>query len=450
MTSALRIDRLTLSNFRCFEKFTVDLHPDLTVLVAENGQGKTAVLEAIRIALGLFVDTIAGTRQARVFSLSDVRTVRDEGDKMREVFPTEFAAEGDFDGQSIHWSRALNHSAVRPRTTTRKAEALRQVAQHLRDQLEEYRNEGGDQVPILPLVAFYGTNRLWREHRLSGREIATGLTGITRTSGYSGCLSSSSSLRGIVEWYEVMMSEASGWVPFKVVPLLAGVERAMRVVLEPTGWGKLHWDRRELLVEHAEQGRLPLTSLSDGVRTMIALVMDIARRCVSLNPHLSEDAPLKTPGVLLIDEVDMHLHPAWQQRVVELLQEAFPALQMILTTHSPQVLSTVDAESIRMIRLIDGHATIRKPRFQTRGVESADILAKIMNVDPVPQVEQARWLNDYRAMMQTDEHESLDGKKLWIKLVEHFGEDHPVLSEIDTLRRLQQFKQANKISPTTL
>ena len=96
------------------------------------------------------------------------------------------------------------------------------------------------------------------------------------------------------------------------------------------------------MVEHPEYGRLPLSSLSDGVRNMIALIADIAHRCARLNPHLSEEAARQTPGVLLIDEVDMHLHPRWQQLVVDLLRKAFPSLQIILSTHSPHVLSTVE------------------------------------------------------------------------------------------------------------
>jgi hypothetical protein len=68
-----------------------------------------------------------------------------------------------------------------------------------------------------------------------------------------------------------------------------------------------------------------------------------------------------------------------------------------------------------------------------------------MDVDPVPQVEQARWLTDYRAMVQESEYESPDARGLWNKLVSHFGENHPVLIEVDTLRRLQDFKRANKL-----
>jgi predicted ATP-binding protein involved in virulence len=126
---------------------------------------------------------------------------------------------------------------------------------------------------------------------------------------------------------------------------------------------------------------------------MIALIADIARRCASLNPHLGEEAATRTPGVLLIDEVDMHLHPRWQQLVIDLLRQTFPCLQMILSTHSPHVLSTVDKESIRVIRLRDSRGLVETPKFQTRGVQSADVLASIMEVDPTPQLREAQlWL----------------------------------------------------------
>ena len=184
-------------------------------------------------------------------------------------------------------------------------------------------------------------------------------------SGYTDCLSSSSSFKGMVAWYENKWNETRdprfSTELSKNLPLLAAVQKATRVVLEPTGWCELDWDfeKKSLVVGHRDYGRLPLSALSDGVRNMVALIADIARRCASLNPHLSEEAAQLTPGVLLIDEVDMHLHPRWQQLIVDLLRKAFPAMQMILTTHSPHVLSTVDKESIRVIRLQDGRGLDR-------------------------------------------------------------------------------------------
>src|SRR5687767_14906297 len=103
----LRLECLSLRNFRCFAECSLDLHPQLTVLVAENGHGKTAVLDAIRIALGLFVDTVSGTRQRADFRPTDVRLVREPSGAMSPELPTEFVADGYVAGQPIHWSRAL-------------------------------------------------------------------------------------------------------------------------------------------------------------------------------------------------------------------------------------------------------------------------------------------------------------------------------------------------------
>jgi predicted ATP-binding protein involved in virulence len=438
--------QLYLRNFRCFEECKIQLHEQLTVLIAENGQGKTAVLDAIGIALGLFVDTIAGTRQLHGFDRTDVHLVQSEDGSMQPVLPTEFVAEADIGGEEIHWSRALGGYSLRARTSTKEAESLRQAAQRLRDNVAGYAGASDAEVPLLPLVAFYGTGRLWSEHRLTEGKKTNVVDGDGRLSGYTDCLSSSSSFKGAVAWYENKMNETrdprfSSELKNNLA-LLSCVQKATRVVLEPTGWCDLDWDfdQKSLVVTHPKHGRLPLSVLSDGVRNMIAIIADIARRCASLNPHLHADAALLTPGVLLIDEVDMHLHPRWQQLIVDLLREAFPALQLILTTHSPHVLSTVDKDSIRVIRLSDGESFILTPTLQTRGVQSADVLASIMGVDPVPQIEEALWLSNYRALIEDGAASGQEAQSLRSKLLAHFGDSHPLMIDCDRLIRFQTFK----------
>jgi predicted ATP-binding protein involved in virulence len=446
MSALLRVDRLGLHNFRCFAQCTIELHPQLTVLVAENARGKTAILDAIGIALATFVDTVTNTRQSHGFYRTDVRLVPGENGVMDSKLPTEFLADGYVAGQAIHWSRALGSYSLRARTTNKQAERLRDAAQQLRESAEEKAPNHQEIPKTLPLVAFYGTGRLWSEHRLTEGKRTNVVAATGRTSGYTDCLSSSSSFKGMVAWYENKWNEAHdprySTELSKTLPLLTAVQKATRVVLEPTGWCELDWDleKKSLVVGHRDYGRLPLSSLSDGVRNMVALIADIARRCASLNPHLNEDAAQQTPGVLLIDEVDMHLHPRWQQLIVALLRASFPALQMILTTHSPHVLSTVDKGSIRVIRLQDGLGLIDTPTLQTRGVESADVLASIMGVDPVPQIEEARWLSDYRALIEDGRAESQQARSLRSNLIAHFGDSHPLVLDCDRLIRFQKFK----------
>lgn len=444
--AVLRLDSLSLTNFRCFEECKIILHNKLTVLVAENGVGKTAILDGVRIALGLLIDTLNDSKKIHGFELTDIRLKQTSNDKMEPCVPTSFTAEGVVFNEPIIWTRSISEYSTRARTDIQGVTALRQLVLKLKETVE-----AGVSDVTLPLVAYYGTGRLWSEHRLkSGQRSYDGLEE-RRTNGYIDCLSSSSSFKGAAAWYAARASETSdpkySIVLQKNLRLLEAVREASREVLAPTGWCDLDWDFKKdcLVVEHPLHGRLPLSALSDGVRNMVAIITDIARRCAVLNPHLSIEAARETPGILIIDEVDMHLHPRWQQLIVGLLQKAFPRLQMILSTHSPHVLSTVDVNSIRVIRLKDGCGIPEIPTFQTQGVESADILARVMNVDPVPQVEQAKWLNDYRALIQTNEYETPQGERLWSALIKHFGGEHPVLIEVETLKRLQKFKQENHV-----
>ena len=149
---------------------------------------------------------------------------------------------------------------------------------------------------------------------------------------------------------------------------------------------------------------------------------------------------------MLIDEVDIHLHPAWQQNVLRALREAFPRLQFIVTTHSPQVLTSVDAACIRKIEsgvaTEDGlkSAQAVKVTEQTKGVASFDVLAEIMGVDPIPDVPEAHWVADYHSLIQQILHMEPKGQQLREKLEAHFGANHPVLRECDRMIRLQSYK----------
>ena len=242
-TPHLRVDRLELRNFRCFAECTIALHPHLTVLVAENGRGKTAVLDAIGIALGLFVDTIAGTRQLHGFDRTDVRLVPGENGAMSPALPTEFVADGYITGQAMHWSRALRSYGHRARTTTKETENLRQAAQQLRESVEGDAAEGDEDPPILPLVAFYGTGRLWSEQRLTEGKRTNIIATNERLSGYIDCLSSSSSFKGVVAWYEKKMHETRD--PRFSTELSTNL-RLLGAVKEANGWcssqpGGVNW-----------------------------------------------------------------------------------------------------------------------------------------------------------------------------------------------------------------
>jgi predicted ATP-binding protein involved in virulence len=149
---------------------------------------------------------------------------------------------------------------------------------------------------------------------------------------------------------------------------------------------------------------------------------------------------------MLVDEIDLHLHPSWQQRVLQDLMRTFPLTQFIVTTHSPQVLTSADAACIRRLQQAHDADTgkaetqVLTVHQQTRGVTSADVLATIMGVDPIPDVPEARQLAAYQSLIQQNLHDQVDGADLRVALVKHFGHDHPVMRECDRMIRLQAFK----------
>lgn len=148
------------------------------------------------------------------------------------------------------------------------------------------------------------------------------------------------------------------------------------------------------------------------------MVIDIASRIARANPHLGGTELLEdTPGIVLIDEVDLHLHPQWQQRIVPALTRTFPKVQFIVTTHSPQVLSTVPAESIR---ILNEDGTVGKVDY-SEGLRSDIVLRKILSTDPEPDLEINRKLDKYMRLVDAGEGLSEEAKLLRRELNDHFG-----------------------------
>ena len=118
---------------------------------------------------------------------------------------------------------------------------------------------------------------------------------------------------------------------------------------------------RSPMVQFENGHAAPWSELSDGYHVFIALVADIARRAVMLNEIDGADAPARVEGVVLIDELDLHLHPRWQRVALPALRDAFPRLQLVVTTHSPQVLSSAENRQVRRLfdgRLQEGHVFV--------------------------------------------------------------------------------------------
>jgi predicted ATP-binding protein involved in virulence len=179
---------------------------------------------------------------------------------------------------------------------------------------------------------------------------------------------------------------------------------------------------------HKQQCMLGVDQLSSGIRTMVGLVADLAYRAVKLNAHLKQNAVLNAEGIVLIDEIDLHLHPSWQQHVIQDLQSAFQKIQFVVTTHSPQVLTTLPYECIRI--LTDGKVYMAPPG--TEGAEASRLLKRVLGVDVRPPENQAtKELNEYLDLIYADQWTSPRAIELREKLDARYQGEEPALTEAD-------------------
>jgi len=421
----MKLTRLTLTNFRCFDDLEIHFDDKLTVLIAPNGAGKTTVLDAASVILSSFVGAF-DMGKAHGFAPADARyALVTEGDPTPEQqYPVDVCA--TFSVPALeNQSRQL--SGPKNKTTVKGIARLIDYGKQLMSDIRQQDTE-------LPVIAYYGTGRLWKQHKLMERQK---ITSASRSMGYEDCLSSSSSYLQMQIWMksatfaavqEQQMPDTYPGLP--VTKQLQAVKNVVNEVLKHTGWHNFHYSisHDELAMQHKDRGILPVGMLSDGVRAMVSMTADLAWRCVKLNSARAEQAPASTPGIVMIDEVDMHLHPEWQQQVVGSLTSVFKHVQFILTTHSPQVISTVHSECIRIL----DNGEVSFAPAGSKGAESTRMLKRLFQVDPRPVLDDnVRVLREYEKLVYDDNWDCIEAHELRKELDNAFQGEEPKLTELD-------------------
>ena len=359
--NGFRLQEMHIENYRCFEDLQLSLEGDTTVLVAENGGGKTALLTALAVGLAVFQSGSPRTLKLDPRRDPTMRTLDEKG-RREPVGPCRVAwtaAAGD--SELVVWSTAVQSASGRIRNDHRSIlEAVERV------------RVPGDRWP---LFAWYGVDRLRRN---GGRRRKVERAG-DRWEAYDSSLDPNLDEAPLLQWLQDEMlgdvarrqhDESERFFDKAVmdatVQATPGVTNAW---YDPVEQGpKVRF----------ENGHVTSWSeLSDGYHVFIALVADIARRAVMLNQFDGAEAPARVQGVVLIDEIDLHLHPRWQRVALPHLRSAFPRLQFVVTTHSPQVLSSAENRQVR--RLVDGK--LRENPVLVKGRDSNAILREHMDTE---------------------------------------------------------------------
>ncbi|WP_410005395.1 AAA family ATPase [Aequorivita nionensis] len=328
----MRIEKATIRNFKGIKELNLTLNEQLNVFIGDNGSGKTAVLEALLKAAGsLFI----GVRDVSTKAISNNEiSYRHE----EYQFPVEIIAEGVVNNSRIKWSRERN--SRKGSTTTKNANEISAIGRDLDAAIRE-----GLQVK-LPLISYFSTGRLFliaQDRKRKDKSLEKGKEIGSRLRGYREAFDAKSNFKRFTEWFR--LKEMSQIQRGEKDVLLELVKDSIISTLP--NCKKVYFDfdpdtNRGLTVELGDGRILPFNYLSDGIRSFFAMIADIAHRCVLLNPFLAQNALKETEGIVLIDELDLHLHPAWQKIVITSLLRTFPKIQFITTTHSPFVIQETE------------------------------------------------------------------------------------------------------------
>jgi len=412
------IDRLQLQNFRQYEILDIPLSKDITLLIGENGAGKTAILDAIASLLAtVLTEQKHGGKSIRHGDARRVSSNLDSIGRLATVethYPVVVTGTGKLAGLQFDWHRKIQTQTNQPTWGNRE---VREFSAHFFDGKASSHGTNGSN--IFPAIAYYGVERLVGERRAQGK------IPMSRVGAYHSALDPRSDLKRVFTFLgdldkQIVRAQAYGDpVPHAARGQFDAIDKACTSMLEPVGWHRLRWNDviGDVTLHHNSHGTMPLALLATGPRIAAGLAIDLASRMARANPDLGGQELLNsTPGIVLIDEVDLHLHPSWQQQIVPLLRKTFPLVQFILTTHSPQVISTVEAQCIRVL---DGSG-VTTPKY-ARGLRSNVVMELLQGVSPVPPAESRVQLNRYLAMVSEGKGHSTEALDLREVLDREYG-----------------------------
>jgi len=412
----MRVEKLELTNFRGIRQLFLQFQTQTTVLVGINGVGKSAVLDALALLLGRLTRGVKLTSEDELPHLTE-KDLRAGSKDLRLAVETRH---GD----------------------TQRMWALSVKGPYSNFQYPEQQGDlfllnsiptGTEVFGPVPLVVQYSTSRgQWSSTQHLDQETPVGRAAAFKNALPAGVGTFDAFYAWFREREDIENEErAQGKIEFKD-PQLEAVRGAVAALLQ--GFSNLRIERklRRMTVQKQDQV-LDVTQLSAGEKALLTLVSDLARRLSLANPDAKD--PRLGEGVVLIDEVDLHLHPRWQRMLLPSLERTFPNCQFVVTTHSPQVISEVKPECIYLLeRTPEGEIIANRPE-SSFGLDSNRILEDLMGVDERPRRIKEQLLQFFRLI---DDGKLDEAKALRRELEAEIGSDEPNFAKGDVLIRRKE------------
>lgn len=419
----MKLKRVKIENYRAIEKLDLTLDPRLTVFFGDNAHGKTSVLSAIAVGLGRIPRLLP--------DVSGVGFLKEDRRGSKHAWVALTTTEG------TEWQETTGRGA--------KLSALREKIEGI---VSADREEAAPRA--LPILAFYDANRAVFDQPQRRRGFKTEFP---RYAALQDALAARTNFREFFKWFyameneELRLQKERRSFDFHLRELDA-VRRAVECMLPNVSNPRILENPQRFVVSvKSGEGKpetLSIDQLGGGCGIVLALAVDLARRMAQGNPHLEN--PLQSEAVVLIDEIDLHLHPAWQQRILPDLLRAFPNAQFLISTQSPQVLTTVEPYRIIELHREDGGGVAAfGAAGHIYGAEAGDVLAVAMGVPERPKENPfVKKLDRYMDLVAHGQGETEEARSLRSELDAISPHDPGLDSADGEIRRQKVFRSMAK------
>lgn len=417
----MELKNVEIKNFKGVENCSIDLKPGINLLIGNNGYGKTSILEALSVCLGGFIAGI-GEIKTRHFTKDEIRIVYENtGDgsyDKKYMTPVSVKCDAIIENELFTWTRSksslnASRSTVEPRDICKKAFSMVNESKH-----------------VLPILSYQSCARVWMQKREAAEDVFAGV--FYRTVGYDGCLAEASNTKMMMNWVRRM--EKMEWKNKKTIREYQAVKhilcKFMEIMSGEKGFQLDYDDRSDCLIFKIGKKALPIENLSSGYQSLIWMVLDIAFRMAILNPDLFERV-YETPGIILIDEIDVHLHPKWQWNVLCALKETFPNVQFIVATHSPIVIASCKNANLITINH-EGEIAYFSTPYGLDVSETLDIFQESLSVAK----EVSNLLKEFYQLIDDEKLEKAEDKLKELKFAA--GDNNPKVVSAETTLELEK------------
>lgn len=325
-----------VENYRCFENINFKLNKNINLFIGNNSAGKTTILDCIANGLGSVYSYIPNVK-GFTFKQYDIRQ-----EKNLIAAYSKIHIETD---DNLKWDK------LKKKDNSKKTNSLLPKtigAKILKRFVDDNFIDNYIDNTVLPLFAYYGTSRAVLDIPLR----RTGFKKVhNRFDGMVGALNANSSFKSAFIWFYNKENEESRLQKEKrsfdiELKELSTVRKAIELMFPELSNPHIEVNPLRFMVEKNGE-KLNIEQLSDGYKTMLGVIIDLSSRMAMVNPQLNN--PLEGEAIVLIDEIDLHLHPSWQKRIIEDLKRTFSNTQFILTTHSPHIVTSVKPKELFVI-----------------------------------------------------------------------------------------------------